>query len=122
MNETELQQQTWETYTSAWQAPSAEAKALALQASVDEDCVYRDPLTTAEGHTALIDYMLGLHQQVPGAFFKTTSFRSHHSRSATTWHMCNADGAVIGEGMSYGEYGADGKLVAMTGFFDAPAQ
>ena len=122
MSETDLLQQTWEIYTAAWQAPSAEAKALALRASVDGDCVYRDPLTKAEGHAALIDYMLGFHLQVPRGFFKTTSFRAHNSRSATTWHMCNADGAVIGEGISYGEYGADGKLVAMTGFFDVPAQ
>lgn len=122
MSETERLQQTWETYTSAWQAPSAEAKALALQASVDDDCVYRDPLVKAEGRAALIDYMLGFHQQVPGGFFKTTSFRAHTSRSVTTWHMCNADGAVIGEGISYAEYGAGGKLVTMTGFFDVPAQ
>ncbi len=122
MNETEQQQQTWEIYTSAWKAPSAEAKALALRASVDGDCVYRDPLTQAEGHAALLDYMLGFHKQVPGGSFKTTSFRAHNSRSVTTWHMCNAAGAVIGEGISYGEYGADGKLVAMTGFFDVPAQ
>jgi hypothetical protein len=122
MSETALLQQTWETYASAWRAPSAEAKALALRASVDADCVYRDPLTKAEGHAALIDYMLGFHQQVPGGFFETTSFRSHHSRSVTTWHMCNADGVAIGDGISYAEYGADGKLVTMTGFFDVPAQ
>lgn len=122
MSETQLLEQTWETYTAAWQAPSAEARALALRASVDGGCVYRDPLTKAEGHAALIDYMRAFHLQVPGGFFKTTSFRAHNLRSVTTWHMCNADGAVIGEGISYGEYGADRKLVAMTGFFDVPAQ
>jgi len=122
MSQTNALQRTWETYTSAWQAPGAEAKALALRSSVDADCVYRDPLAKAEGHAALIDYMLSFHQQVPGGFFKTTSFRSHNSRSVTTWNMCDAGGGVIGEGISYGEYGADGKLVAMAGFFDVPAQ
>ena len=107
MSETEMLQQTWETYTAAWQAPSAEAKALALRASVDGGCVYRDPLTKAEGHAALIDYMLGFNLQVPRGFFKTTAFRAHNSRSATTWHMCNADGAMIGERISCAEYGAD---------------
>jgi len=58
MNKTELHRQTWDVYTSAWQAPSAEAKLRALQASVNADCVYRDPLTQAEGHQSLIDYML----------------------------------------------------------------
>lgn len=119
---TDQQQQTWDTYTSAWRAASAQEKALALQASVEAECVYRDPLTCARGHAALIDYMLAFHQQVPGGFFKTTSFRAHSGRSVTTWNMCSADGMVIGEGISYGEYGASGKLVAMTGFFDVPAQ
>jgi hypothetical protein len=122
MTTTEQHQQTWETYTSAWQAPTAEAKARALQASVEPGCVYRDPLTSVEGHAALIDYMIGFHQQVPGGCFKTRSFRAHSARSIATWHMCDAAGAVIGEGISYGEYAADGKLVAMTGFFDVPAQ
>lgn len=122
MNKTEQHQRTWETYTAAWQAPGAEAKALALQASVDAGCVYRDPLTSVEGHAALIDYMVGFHQQVPGGSFRTTSFRAHSARSVATWHMCDAAGAVIGEGISTGEYAADGKLLAMTGFFDVPAQ
>ena len=122
MSDARLLQQTWETYTAAWKAPGAEAKALALRSCVDGDCVYRDPLVVAEGHAALVDYMLAFHQQVPGGFFRTTSFRAHHARSAATWQMCGADGGVLGEGLSYGEYGADDRLVAMTGFFDVPAQ
>jgi hypothetical protein len=122
MNKTEQHRRTWETYTAAWQAPTAEAKARALQASVAAGCVYRDPLTSVEGHAALIDYMIGFHQQVPGGSFKTLSFRAHSARSVATWHMCDAGGAVIGEGISYGEYAADGRLRAMAGFFDVPAQ
>ena len=122
MNHTEQHRQTWETYTAAWQAPTAEAKALALAASVDAGCVYRDPLTCAEGHAALIDTMIGFHQQVPGGSFRTTSFRAHSARSVATWHMCDAGGAVIGEGISTGDYAADGKLLAMHGFFDVPAR
>jgi hypothetical protein len=110
----------WDLYTSAWQKPDAAAKTLALEASVNADCVYRDPLIKAEGHAALVQYMLGFHQQVPGGFFKTTSFRAHSSRSIATWQMCNAQGAAMSEGVSYGEYGEDGKLLTMTGFFDPP--
>ena len=122
MSETRLLRQTWDTYTAAWQAPGADAKAQALRSCVDGDCVYRDPLVVAEGHAALVDYMLGFHQQVPGGFFRTTTFRAHDARSAATWQMCSADGGVLGEGISYAEYGADDKLVAMIGFFDVPAQ
>ena len=122
MSQTRPRQQTWEAYTAAWNAPGADAKMLALRSCADGDCVYRDPLVVAQGHAALVDAMLAFHQQVPGGFFRTTSFRAHHARSAATWQMCGADGGVLGEGLSYGEYGADDRLVAMTGFFDVPAQ
>jgi hypothetical protein len=69
----------------------------------------------------LISYMLDFHRQVPGGFFKTTSFQAHNARSLAAWQMCDGEGAVIGVGASYAEYGADGKLSAMTGFFDVPA-
>ena len=121
MSKTEHRQHTWETYASAWKAADADSKARFLQASVDPQCVYRDPLTRAEGHAALVDYMLDFHKQVPGGHFETTSFRTHGDCSAATWHMCDAKGSVLGEGVSYGEYGADGKLLAMTGFFDLPS-
>lgn len=118
----ELQRKTWETYTSAWRLAGAEAKAQVLRTSVNTDCVYRDPLIKAEGHDALINYMLEFHQQVPGGFFDTLSFRAHSGRSIATWHMRNAEGVVIGEGVSYGEYDTDGKLLEMTGFFDVAEQ
>ncbi len=111
---------TWETYVSAWKAATADAKAAALAASVGTQCVYRDPITHAEGHAALIEYMLGFHRQVPGGHFVTTYFQAHHDRSIAKWTMRSADGTIAGEGTSYGEYGADGKLVAMTGFFETP--
>jgi hypothetical protein len=34
--------------------------------------------------------------------------------------MRDGEDRIIGEGMSHGEYGDDGKLVTMTGFFEAP--
>ncbi len=51
----------------------------------------------------------------------TTYFLEHHGRSIARWNMVDGEGAVLGDGISYGEYGDDGKLVAMTGFFEPPA-
>jgi hypothetical protein len=112
----------WERYVSAWKETAADGKAAALAASVDANCVYRDPLTQVTGHAALIDYMLGFHKQIPGGYFETTSFIEHHDRSMAHWTMRAGDGTVAGEGVSYGEYNAQGKLVVMTGFFALPPQ
>jgi hypothetical protein len=119
---TDEQRVTWEAYVAAWKAPSREAKRAALAASVAPACVYRDPITRADGHDALIAYMLSFHEQVPGGHFETTYFLAHHDRSIARWNMRNGAGAVVSEGVSYGEYDAQGKLAAMTGFFEVPAQ
>ncbi len=111
---------TWDTYTLAWKEVSAQAKMRALRGSTTAACVYRDPLVQAEGQQALVDYMMTLHQQLPGAYFETKRFQAHHGRSISQWTMHNGSGAVVGEGVSYGEYDGQGRLQSMTGFFDTP--
>jgi SnoaL-like domain len=118
-DETE-QRSTWDLYSNAWKAPSLAAKREALAASTETTCVYRDPLKEGTGHGELLEYMQAFNHQRPGAFFVTHHFQAHHRRSIARWHMVDATGAVLGEGVSYGEYAASGKLVAMTGFFDVP--
>jgi hypothetical protein len=110
----------WETYVSAWKELSPETKRAALHASTDPQCVYRDPLEQTNGHETLVDYMLHFHQQIPGGFFETTYFLAHHNRSIARWNMRAGDGTILGDGISYGEYSQDGRLVTMTGFFETP--
>lgn len=114
------QRATWDTYTSAWKAATAQAKAQALRASTTATCVYRDPLKCTEGHDALVAYMLDFHQQVPGGYFETTYFLAHHERSISKWNMRAGDDSIVGEGVSYAEYDAKGQLQVMTGFFETP--
>jgi hypothetical protein len=110
----------WETYVATWKQPSAQAKADSLAISVEAACTYRDPIVTATGHAALIEYMLTFHKQVPGGHFVTTYFNAHNARSIAKWNMVTGDGTVIGDGVSYGEYAPNGKLITMTGFFEVP--
>lgn len=115
-------QATWEIYVSAWKEATANGKADALQRSTALACVYADPVTIANGRDELIAYMLAFHQQVPGGHFVTTYFLAHHDVSIAKWNMLSGDGAVIGDGISYGQYNKQGALVAMTGFFETPPQ
>lgn len=117
MNEAKV---VWETYASAWKADGEAAKRGLLARSVAVSAVYRDPLAECQGHDALVAYMLDFHRQVPGGHFETTYFAAHHGRSIAKWDMVNSGGQKLGEGVSYGEYGAGGQLVAMTGFFEVP--
>ncbi len=113
---------TRERYVSAWKEATATGKADKLRQCVAANCVYTDPATLAKGHEELIAYMLAFHQQVPGGHFVTTYFLAHHDVSIAKWNMASGDGAVIGDGVSYGQYNAQGTLIAMTGFFETPPQ
>lgn len=108
----------WETYSSAWKAETAEQKLALLASSVSADATYTDPTGVRNGYDELIAYMLEFHTQVPGGHFVLTYFLAHHDKSIAKWDMCTGDGTKVGDGVSYGAYNANGKLSAMTGFFD----
>ncbi len=113
-------QATWDLYAASWKAEAGPEKRALFEQCLAQDCVYTDPLIRAEGWNALEGYMLEFHRQVPGGAFVTERFLSHHDTSIAVWTMVNGAGQPVGDGMSYGEYDLDGKLVRMTGFFEVP--
>lgn len=110
----------WETYTSAWKAETASEKQVIFEQSLAKGAIYTDPLAVTNGWDELIGYMLEFHKQIAGGHFVTTYFLAHNQKSIAKWDMCAADGTKIGEGISYGQYNDDGKLTAMTGFYETP--
>ena len=111
-------QTTWETYVASWKATKPAEKQALFAASLDERCTYTDPLGMASGWDALAQTMQGFHQQLPGAYFKTERFMSHNQHCMAQWKMVGADGAVLGEGVSFGQFNDQGKLLTMTGFYE----
>ena len=108
----------WETYTSAWKADSIDDKRALMGASLAHECAYQDPLAKASGWDELLAYMASFHQQVPGGHFVTRRFRYLHGQSVAQWDMLDAQGNIIGDGVSVGHYNDAGQLVTVTGFFD----
>ncbi|HSV51314.1 MAG TPA: nuclear transport factor 2 family protein [Burkholderiaceae bacterium] len=113
-------QATWETYTASWAEADIASQLKLFEQSLSPDCVYVDPIQQASGYEQLAGYMAALQKNVPGARFVTTGFKEHHSRSLAHWNMVDGAGTVLAPGMSYAEYGADGRLQKMTGFYDPP--
>lgn len=111
-------QKTWETYASAWKAESVIDKRALFEKCLDVECEYNDPLMKTKGWDELLAYMLDFHQQIPRGYFVTTYFLAHNCQSIAKWEMLNGENRVVGEGISYGKYNKNGKLVAMTGFFE----
>ncbi len=112
----------WERYVSSWNAASTDERRALFAQSLAPDCVYRDPQTEARGWEELERWMAGFHASMPGTRFVTETFSTHHGRSVARWRMMSATGVALGEGISYGEYDAEQRLVAMSVFFDTPDQ
>ena len=108
----------WERYVASWKAGTVAEKRAHFAECLAPECVYTDPLARAQGWDELLAYMASFHEQVPGGHFVTEYFLAHHGRSIARWKMLDSAGAEIGSGMSYGEYDAEQRLVAMTGFFE----
>jgi hypothetical protein len=110
----------WQRYTESWSAASESAKREIFEQCLAPSCAYSDPLMQARGWDELSAYIVTFQRQLPGARFVTEYFLAHHGRSIARWKMLNGAGAEIGSGISYGEYDAQNRLVAMTGFFETP--
>jgi hypothetical protein len=108
----------WDRYVASWKVQSLAEKRALFETCLAPGSRYTDPLRVAQGWDELLAYMVEFQKQAPGAHFVTEYFASHHQKSIARWKMLSADAAPIGEGMSYGEYDANGLLVAMTGFFE----
>lgn len=108
----------WEIYVASWKAEETIEKRLLFKQCLDSNCQYHDPMIKTNGWDELEAYMLDFHKQIPGGHFVTTYFLSHSDKSIARWKMCNAEDAVLGEGISYAEYNKNGYLTSMTGFFE----
>ena len=116
------ERETWETYVASWKAATETEKKALFAESLAPDCVYTDPISRTEGWNELMAYMVDFHRQVPGGYFVTRHFQVHHGACLAQWDMVARDGTVLSAGISHGRFGDDGRLVAMTGFFDTPDQ
>ncbi len=112
----------WERYVGSWNATLATERQALFAECLAPNCVYRDPQTEARGWDELGAWMAAFQEQMPGTRFETVHFSVHHDRSIARWRMLSAAGVELGEGISYGEYDAERRLVAMSVFFDAAAE
>lgn len=114
-------EKVWETYVRSWRVTTADGKRAIFEASLSPGFVYLDPLARAEGWDQLIAYMLAFHEQVPGGHFVTRRFMAHGGQSVACWETQGSDGALPKDGIGHAEYGADGKLLKLTNFYEMPA-
>jgi len=114
---------TFETCQSAWriEVSSAERQRL-LRDSVAEDCRYQDPGTECHGLGELTAKIEDANARSPGATFRNDRFFEHHDKAVVEWTMLDGAGDEFARGASYVQFGLDGRLATMTGFYDPPSR
>ena len=77
-----------------------------------------DPPLDGQGHDGISELTNVVHSHFPGhTFRRTTAVDSHHDVARYGWELVGADGAVAVAGLDVAEFGADGKIVRVLGFF-----
>ncbi len=108
-----------ELYGAAWSEPDETKRRELLERAWADDGVYTDPTAEVTGRDALVAHIGGFLDQTQGARIVITSgVDSHHgTRLRFSWQMQNADGAVLADGIDYGQLDEDGRLELIVGFF-----
>ena len=108
----------WQRYASIWSSELA-VRATELEACLADGCSYCDINGRIEGREALSDYMGEFQQRVKDGKFEIRSVIHHHDRTLAEWKLVGPDGAVLQTGRSFATVASDGRLMNITGFFDA---
>lgn len=106
------------SYIAAWNEPDEAARRGLLEGAWSDGGTYVDPNSAVEGREALVAHISRFQQNRPGARIELTSgTESHHGLLRFTWRMVDSAGAVLAEGLDFGEIGGDGRLRRIVVFF-----
>ena len=108
----------WQRYARIWSSEPT-VRTTELEACLADGCSYCDINGRIEGREALSDYMGEFQQRVRGGKFEISSVIHHHDRTLAEWKLVGPDGAVLQTGRSFATVASDGRLMNITGFFDA---
>jgi hypothetical protein len=110
-------------YFAMWNELDPAKRRATIAATWAEEAGYSDPLFTAAGYEALDALVAAVHDQYPGYRFRRTSaVDSHHNQARWGWELSGPDGNTPAAGVDFAVLAPDGRLNAVTGFFEQPAQ
>lgn len=106
-------------YCEAWSDPSASRRAALLAEVWAPDATYTDPRVHATGAAELAAYIEQILARRPGAkVLRTSALDVHRGGARFAWHVVQADGSTLPEGLDIAEFTADGTRIArIVGFF-----
>lgn len=106
-------------YCQVWSEPDPGIRAELLASVWAIDATYTDPSVHAENAEALLSHIDKVQARRPGAkVLRTSHVDAHHGVARFAWHVVQADGTTLPEGLDLAFVTPDGtKLERIVGFF-----
>ena len=109
-------------YIAMWNETDAGRRQALIDRTWTERASYLDPVMQGDGRSGIDAMVAGVQQRFPGHRFRRTSeVDAHHDRLRFCWELAPEGGPAIVKGTDVGTV-ADGRLAAVTGFFDQVPQ
>lgn len=106
-------------YFAVWNEGDAARRRALIARTWTETARYRDPMLQGDGPDGIDAMVQAVHDKYPGnAFRRTTDIDAHNGQVRFGWTLGPADGPALATGVDFGTVSADGRLEAITGFFD----
>jgi hypothetical protein len=106
-------------YCQVWTEPNADRRAKLLASVWAADATYTDPSVHAANAEALLTHIAKVQVRRPGAtVVRTSQVDEHHGLARFAWHVVQADGTTLPEGLDLAFVSPDGaKIERIIGFF-----
>ena len=106
-------------YCQAWSEPDATLRAELLGSVWAVGATYTDPSIHAANANELLVHIKKVQARRPGAkVLRTSRVDEHHKIARFAWHVIQADGTVLPEGIDIALISPDGtKIERIIGFF-----
>ena len=106
-------------YCDVWNEPDPGRRAALLEAVWAPDASYTDPTVHAANGDELLAHIAKVREWRPGAkVLRTSAVDAHHGLARFVWHIAQADGVALSDGLDIAFISADGtKIQRIIGFF-----
>ena len=109
-------------YIAMWNEPDSARRRALIARTWTEGASYLDPMMQGDGRSGIDAMVEGVQQRFPGHRFRRTSeVDAHHDRLRFCWELAPESGPALVKGTDIGLV-AEGRLAAVTGFFDQTPQ
>ena len=106
-------------YCAVWNEPGASRRTELLTEVWAKDATYTDPRIHATTSAELLAHIGQVLAKRPGAkVVRTSAVDVHHGVARFSWHIVQADGTKLPDGLDIAEFSSDGQRIKrIVGFF-----